>query len=130
MFYIRPHTVYSLTNQPANQPTKWSRVFLEKLIGLQLFKKFLTFYGTKMFITCHLPLSRERRIKSTHSHSTSLRSILMVSSQLCIGLPSSLFPPGLPTKTMYRLIYTILKYKHFITLKRHAIECLEFKFVH
>jgi uncharacterized membrane protein (Fun14 family) len=57
MYYVRSHTVYNLTNQP----TKWSSVFLEKLIGLR-------FYGTKMFITFHLPLSRDRWIKSTHSH--------------------------------------------------------------
>jgi hypothetical protein len=42
--------------------TPWSRVLLEKLTGLQLVKKFLTFYGTRRFITtltsaCHLSLS-------------------------------------------------------------------------
>jgi len=40
----------------------WSRVFLEKLTGSQLVKKFLAFYGTRMFITVftsprHLSLS-------------------------------------------------------------------------
>jgi hypothetical protein len=40
----------------------WSRVLLEKLTGLQLVKKFPTFYGTQMFITAftgarHLSLS-------------------------------------------------------------------------
>jgi hypothetical protein len=42
--------------------TPWSRVLLEKLTGLQLVKKFPTFYGTQIFITafisvCHLSLS-------------------------------------------------------------------------
>jgi len=42
--------------------TPWSRVLLEKLTGLQLVKKFLTFYGTQRFITTftsarHLSLS-------------------------------------------------------------------------
>jgi len=31
--------------------TPWSRVLREKLTGLQLVKKFPTFYGTRMFIT-------------------------------------------------------------------------------
>jgi hypothetical protein len=30
----------------------------------------------------------------------SLRSILMLSSYLCLGLPSGLMPLGLPTKTL------------------------------
>ena len=43
--------------------TPWSRVLLEKLKGLQLIKKFPTFYGTRRFITaitkaCYLSLSR------------------------------------------------------------------------
>jgi len=42
--------------------TLWSRVLLEKLIGLQLVKKFPAFYGTQRFITAftsvrHLSLS-------------------------------------------------------------------------
>jgi len=31
--------------------TPWNKVLLEKLTGLQLVKKFLVFYGTRMFIT-------------------------------------------------------------------------------
>jgi hypothetical protein len=42
--------------------TPWSRILLEKLTGLQLVKKFPTFYGTRRFITAvtsarHLSLS-------------------------------------------------------------------------
>jgi len=35
------------------------------------------------------------------SHPTSWRYILILSSHLCKGLPNSLFPSGLPTKTLY-----------------------------
>jgi hypothetical protein len=52
------HMLYLLTYSL----TPWSRVILEKLIGLQLVKKLLAFYGTRRFITAftsapHLYLS-------------------------------------------------------------------------
>ena len=54
--------------------TPWCRVLLEKLTGLQLVKKFLAFYGTRMFITAlksvrHLSLSCASPIQSNpHTH--------------------------------------------------------------
>ena len=58
--------------------TPWSRVLLEKLTGLQLVKKFLTFYGTRRFITAvrsarHLSLSWASSIQSVPPHPTSLK---------------------------------------------------------
>jgi hypothetical protein len=49
--------------------TPWSRVLLEKLTGSQLVKKFLAFYGTRMFISAstsarHLSLSITSSIQS------------------------------------------------------------------
>ena len=86
--------------------TPWCRVLLEKLIGLQLVKKFPAFYGTRRFITaltsvCHLSLSWANPIQSTYPHPTSWRSILILSTHLCLGLPIGLFPSGFPTKTLY-----------------------------
>ena len=85
--------------------TPWSRVLLEKLTGLQLVKKFPAFYGTRWFITAltsvrHLSLSWASPIESPYPHPTSWRSIL-ISTHLCLGLPSGLFPSGFPTKTLY-----------------------------
>ena len=81
--------------------TPWSRVLLEKLTGFQLVKKFPAFYGTRVFITAftsarHLSLSWASSIQSIPPHSTSWRSILILSSHLCLGLPSGLLPSGGP----------------------------------
>ena len=86
--------------------TPWCRVLLEKLTGLQLVKKFLAFHGTRRFITAltsfrHLSLTWASTIQSIYPHSTSWRSILILSTHLHLGLPSGIFPTGFPTKTLY-----------------------------
>ena len=87
------------------------RVLLEKLTGLQLVKKVPAFHGTRRFITAltsvrHLPLSWVSPIQSIYPHPTSCRSILILSTYLRPGLPSGLFPSGLPTKTLYTPLLT------------------------
>ena len=92
---IRQSQQYSLL-------TLWGRVLLEKLNGSQIVKKFPTFYRTQRFITAltsarHLYLS----IQSMPRHPTSWRSILILTSHLCLGLPSGLSPSDFPAKTLY-----------------------------
>ena len=86
--------------------TPWCRVLLEKLTGLKLVKKFPAFQGTRWFITAPASvrqpsLSWASPIQSIYPHPTSWISILILSSHLRLGLPSSLFPSGFPTKTLY-----------------------------
>ena len=86
--------------------TPWCRVFLEKLIVLQLVKKFPAFHGTRRFITAltsvrHLSVSWTNPIQSIYPHHTSWRSILILSTHLRLGLPRGLFPSGFPTKPLY-----------------------------
>jgi len=74
------------------------RVLLEKLTGFQIVKKLPTFYVTRSIITVftrsrHLHLSRASSIQSITPHPTSWKSILILSSNLCLGLPQ-VSPPN------------------------------------
>jgi hypothetical protein len=51
----------------------------------------------------HWTLSWASWIRFVPSISISLRSSLMLSSHLCLGLPGSLLPSGFPTKTYWEL---------------------------
>ena len=106
ILYLSAILTYLLTYLLAYLLTPWCRVLLEKLTGLQLVKKFPAFHGTRRFITAirsfrHLSLSWASPIQSIYPHPISWRSILILSTQLCLGLPSGLLPSGFPTKTLY-----------------------------
>ena len=79
---------------------------LEQLTGLQLVKKLPIFHRTRKFITAltsvhHLSLSWASPVQSTCPHPIDWRSILILATHLCLGLPSDLLPSGFPTKTLY-----------------------------
>ena len=72
--------------------TPCSRVLLDKLTVCKLVTKFPAFYGTRRFITAftsdrHQSLSWASSIQSIIPHPTSWRSVLILSSHLCLGLP-------------------------------------------
>ena len=59
----------------------------------------------------HLPpsLSWASPIHSIYPHSTSWRSILILSIHLRLGLPSGLFPSGFPTKIIYTPLSSFIR---------------------
>jgi hypothetical protein len=67
-------------------------------------------YGTQRFITVftialHWSLSWAISIQSTQSHTISLRSILILSTYLPLGLSSGLFSSGFPSNILYPFLF-------------------------
>ena len=88
--------VTKLNNNNNNKLTTQGRVLLVKLTGPHLIKKFPTLYGTPGFITAFTTV----QVNPVHApHPTSLRSTLILSSHLYLGLPSGLFPQVSPSKS-------------------------------
>jgi hypothetical protein len=69
------------------------------------------FFGTRRFNTkftraLHLFQSWARPIQSTSPHPNSPRSILILPTHLCHGLPSGPFPSGFPTNNLYVFLFS------------------------
>jgi len=95
------HTLYQLLTYLL---TPWGTVLVEKLTGSAASQEIPRFFGTPGFITVltsarHLSLSWAYSIQSPQPPPTSWRSILILSSHLCLGLHNGLLPPGFPTST-------------------------------
>ena len=92
--------------------TEWA--LLEEPPVLNLLKNFPAFYGTQRFITVfprafYWSLSWARSIQSTPSHPITLRSILILSTHLHLGLPSGLFPSYFPTNILYAFLVSPIR---------------------
>jgi len=114
--------------------TPWCIALLQKLTGLQLVKKFPAFYGTRRFITAltslrHPSLSWASSIQSIYPHPTSWRSILILSTHLCLGLPVVSFPPVSPPRPYTPPLLTHTRHNHFITQGNYKATCFDYRLV-
>jgi len=80
----------------------WSETFIIRQTERDIFIS----VHKSLFITVftnahHLSISWASSIKFIPPHPTSWRSILILSSHLCLGLPSDFFPSSFPNKTLY-----------------------------
>ena len=87
------------------QKTLYDRDLLKKLTAAQLVKKLCAFYCARSFITaftvaCHPSISPARSIQPTAHPISCWRSILILFCNLRRGLPSGVFPSGLPNKRL------------------------------
>jgi hypothetical protein len=88
-----------------------SWALLENPPIVQPLKNFPAFYGTRTFITVfiralHWSLSWARSIQPTPSHPFYLRSTLILSIHLRLGLTSGLLPSGFPTNILYAFLFS------------------------
>jgi hypothetical protein len=86
------------------QLTLWSRVLLKRPQVVQPLGSFLAFYGTRRFVTVFL--FSVRPFQSTPHHHISIRTILMLSTGLRLGLPNGLFPSGFLTNNLYVILFS------------------------
>jgi hypothetical protein len=94
---------------PLDTHSLMSWALLEKPPVVQLLKNFQTFYGTRRFITVftsalHWSPSWARSIQSI-----SLRSTLIFSTHLRLGLPSGLLPSGFHTNILYAFLFSPIR---------------------
>jgi hypothetical protein len=93
------------------KPTSWCSTLPEKPPTVQLLKKFPAIYGIRWFITVftrvhHWSLSSARSNHSTPSNLFTLRSILILSTYLRLGILNGLFPSGFPSNILYAFFFS------------------------
>jgi hypothetical protein len=89
-------------------------VLPEKLPIVQPLKNFPAIYGTRKFISVitralHWSLSWAKSIQSIPSHPFYLKSILILSTHIRLGLPSGPFPSNFPTNILYAFLVSPIR---------------------
>ena len=119
--------------------TPWSRVLLQKQTGSHLVKKFPVFIkpdgALPLYKGHHLSLSWDRSIQSMPTLPTSWRSILILSSHLCLFFPRGVFLSGSPPKRSKQSSSPHTCYmprqSHFLDLitRKYLVKCAHNQFL-
>ena len=106
------------TNQPANQPTNQPTDSMEQMPSWQANSSSACqeipciLSNPKIHYRIHKnqpPIPIPSEINPVHAfHPTFLRSVLILSSQIRLGLPSGVFPPRLPNKTLHAPLLSLI----------------------
>lgn len=107
------HTMHIWNTEEQNVILHGAEFFLETLKVVKLTKKLPTLYGSQRFVIVlkarHLYLLQE----STFLQSISLRSTIVLSSHLCLGLSRGLFHSDFPSFCMHQNINCLRQEKWF-----------------
>ena len=98
LYFINSFLPYLLTYSTEQSPSEANRFSSSQEIPRILWKPDVSLSRLQGPATC--PYPEPARSSPCTSHPTFLRFILIPLSHLCLSLPSSLFPSGLPIKTL------------------------------
>lgn len=111
-----------LVNRYVQSISLGSRFHFEKPIVLHLVKKFSAFMEFSLKHSQHPTTcpSLESEQSSRRLFNKFLKSVLILSSRLRMGLPSKTFPSDLPTKTRYARLLSVTSVTYFV----HIHQCM------
>ena len=109
-----PHAVGVDTVYGCDSLTPWSIVLLEKPAVSQLVKTFLAFYGIWIFVTAYTSACQLNPVNAPRP--TFCKCILVLSSHLCLRLPSVFFHSGFAAKILNMRLPGHIPLKHFFLI--------------
>ena len=113
--YLFPYLLTSLTYSMEQSPWEANRFSVSQEIPRILWNPKVHYHIHKSPLL--VPFLSQLNSVHTSPYPTSWRSISILSSHLCLGLPSGLLPSGFPTKTLYMLLLSPIH----VTCSAHLI---------